>query len=337
MQDIRLDHLKAIMGPYGLYQHATIREPFLSEGYCTDDNARAISTLLRLRPFLKKEQPVEIDEVIDRCWEFVTAAQITPEKYYNFRRADGDWLPTEESEDMYARLIRCFTATDAKKFLEPLLQRALTFQAPRAIAETALADSSLPVLNYAGQFLRKLWQQNSAPDWPWFEDTMTYANAIFPHGILNILRHQPNQELEIILRESTKFLIKSTLRDQMFIPIGSEGWYPRGGTPSRGNQQPIEAGLTFDFLIDYANEIESLDYAIIAAPYLWLYGKNTHNFSLVDLEHGSCRDGLRASGPNLNCGAESLLAYLWAEARLREAPPELQEHIVAEKHEIDFT
>lgn len=346
-----LDHLHTMMGPFGLYQHATIREPLLSEGYCTDDNARAISALLHLKPFLVEQDQGEVNTMINHCWEFVTAAQISPKKYYNFRRADGRWIPTEDSEDMYARLIRSYVdilqmdndhrrQARAKKFLFSLLQRALTVQSPRAVAETVVACSSLdhewwqyfqPILVQAGKLIGELWRKNSTPSWLWFEQQMTYANAILPHGILSILRNQPDLHLEDIMHNATSFLIQATLRDKIFIPIGSEGWYPRGGTPSPDNQQPIEAGVTFDFLVDYIKAIEPLDYALIAAPYLWLFGKNTHKFSLVDIEHGSCRDGLRISGPNLNCGAESLLVYLKAEARLREAPSELQDYIAFEK------
>ena len=45
----------------------------------------------------------------------------------------------------------------------------------------------------------------------------------------------------------------------------------------------------------------------------WFHGQNSLNQPLVDVDCGACYDGLQRSGVNLNQGAESTLAYLWAE------------------------
>lgn len=341
-----LAHLRTMLGPYGLYQHATVHSPLLSEGYCSDDNSRAITTLLHLRPHLTPEGQAEADAAIDQCWKFIQAASQAPAGQQNFLSADNRWLSYPYSEDTDARLIRACTTTlqldqnfarqkNAHDLLQALLKRAETFTALRAIAETTLATSTLPAkFQHGRQALVAAWQTNSSADWPWFEDKLAYANALLPHAILALLRSEDAQNLRDILKASTAFLILATTENDMFTPIGSEGWYPKGGKPSRDNQQPIETSTTFDFLLDYHQETESLPLSTIAAPYLWLYGKNTHRFSLVDAEHGACRDGLRASGPNLNCGAESLLAYLFSEARLREAPTDIQNYIQQEKQRL---
>lgn len=336
-----------MLGPYGLYQHATLRQPLLSEGYCSDDNSRAITTLLHLRPHLTPEGQAEADAVIDRAWRFVLEAEKAPVGHQNFRGADGRWLPYPYSEDTDARLIRTCTTTlqldpnsvrqkTARDLLPALLKRAETFTAPRAIAETTLAVSTFPAnFPHGRQALVTAWQTNSTADWPWFEDKLTYANALLPHALIALLHLlQADHGLHDILKTSTDFLLKTTMENDMFIPIGSQGWYPKGGQPSRDNQQPIEASTTFDFLLDYHHEVEPLPLPTIAAPYLWLYGKNTHHFSLVDAKHGACRDGLRASVSNLNCGAESLLAYLFSEARLLEAPVDIQNYIQQEKQRL---
>jgi hypothetical protein len=50
----------------------------------------------------------------------------------------------------------------------------------------------------------------------------------------------------------------------------------------------------------------------------WFHGQNSLRQPLVDVRHGACCDGLQASGLNRNQGAESTLAYLWAELLHRE-------------------
>lgn len=350
-------HLHTMLGPHGLYQHATLREPLLSEGYCSDDNSRAITALLYLHPSLTPQGQTKADIAIDRAWQFILEAEKAPAGHQNFRSADGRWLSYPYSEDTDARLIRACTTTltrdaqrtdrqtQARALLPALLKRAEAFTALRAVAETTLAISELPTALQAElhiapllqrnlQALTKAWKAHSTPDWPWFEDKLTYANALLPHAILALLRLRVDQSLRDILKTSTAFLLKTTMENDMFIPIGSDGWYPKGGQPSRDNQQPIEASTTFDFLLDYHYEVEPLPLPTIAAPYLWLYGKNTHHLSLIDAEHGACRDGLHANGPNLNCGAESLLAYLFSEAHLRQTSTDIQNYTQQEKQRL---
>ena len=45
----------------------------------------------------------------------------------------------------------------------------------------------------------------------------------------------------------------------------------------------------------------------------WFHGRNSLQRPLADVRCGACYDGLQASGVNRNQGAESTLAYLWAE------------------------
>lgn len=348
-----LQHTKNMIGPYGLYQHATKQTPLLSEGYCTDDNARALQMLLHLKKQAEPSAHEGIERLIAVCWKFIVDAEEKPGIYYNFRSAQGTWLIHGRSDDMYARLFRALASVrthdldqgrqqHAQQILPPLIDTLTTLTAPRAWAEVLLAVTEFPAAEqpaYRGlvvkgvHILRELWQANASAEWPWFEPVMTYANALLPHGLLRAMPLTDQQDIRTMLEQSADLLISATMTDTLFTPIGSNGWYTKGGQPSRDNQQPIEAGLTFDFFLDYqAHEV--LNEATLLAPYLWLYGKNTHQFSLVDPKQGYCRDGLLAAGPNLNCGAESLLAYLWAEVRLKQAPQALQTVAAAQRSKI---
>lgn len=341
---ISLRHFEKLMGPYGLYQHATKMEPNLAEGYCVDDNARAIIVLLAYL----KQSPTEQDKAesfLASCFAFIKDAQHTPGMYYNFRDANGTWLTHDVSEDMYARLARTYAyilshdtnegrkkeSTHLLTTLFPTLQK---LTAPRAQAETVIAIATLPQDFLASHpeyralqkvhttSLLALWQKESSPAWPWFQDTMTYANAILPHSMLA----SSSTEAEESLHASTSFLLQTTIQDNIFTPIGSVGWYPKGGTPSHNNQQAIEAGTMFDFLLEYhAKFPEKVSLEQVLAPYLWFFGRNTSNVVMADTALGACLDGLFVDHVNPNYGAESMLAYLWAELLIQKTPVITQE------------
>ncbi len=341
---ISLEHFEKLMGPYGLYQHATKMEPNLAEGYCVDDNARAILVLLK---YLKQSpaDPEKAEAFLASCFAFISDAHHAPGAYYNFRDAEGTWLTHDVSEDMYARLARTYAyilshdadenrKDKATSLLIDLIPTLQSLTAPRAQAETIIAIATFPqaflvehpeltsIQETHLTSLLALWNTESSPSWPWFQESMTYANAILPHSMLA----SSNKKAEESLHASASFLMKATIQDNIFMPIGSVGWYPKGGTASHDNQQAIEAGTMFDFLLEYhAMFPEKVSPSQLLAPYLWFFGHNTNKVVMADEKRGACLDGLFLDHVNPNYGAESMLAYLWAELLMQRAPEALQE------------
>ena len=344
-------HFQDMMGQYGLYQHATLRQPLLSEGYCTDDNARAVSMLVALEPLVKSSQKKLLERLVQRCWQFIIEAQKEPGMFLNFRTASGQWLPQDQSEDMYARVIRAAVAIirhdlhshryeQAKQILDAVLPRTEKFIAPRAWAETIISLGELqlakqskykehPLIKKLTEKILSLWQKQASPNWQWFEPKMTYANAILPASLLAAHKVSGEQSLlEDAMHKSTAFLVDATIKNGIFIPIGSRGWYKKGGTPSTDNQQAIEAALMFEYLLEYFTSFpKKISLEQVIAPYLWFFGKNTGGVMLAKPEIGSCLDGLFHNGPNLNQGAESMLAYQMAEILSRKASVPVQQKI----------
>ncbi len=340
---ISLSHFAKMMGPHGLYQHATLKEPNLAEGYCVDDNARAIIVLLEyIRQFPDHAEQATV--FLTSCFSFIEDAQHAPGTYYNFRTANGTWLTHDVSEDMYARLARTYayilshdTNNERKgktnQLLIDLIPTLTTLTAPRAQAETCIAVATLPssflqehpeliaISENHIKSLLALWDKESSPAWPWFQDTMTYANAILPQSMLV----SSEEKVEACLHPSAAFLIQATIQNNIFTPIGSVGWYPKGGTPSYDNQQAIEAGTMFDFLLAYKAKFPmNVSDTEVIAPYLWFFGKNTGNTMMADTHIGACLDGLFLDRVNPNYGAESMLAFLWAELLMRTAEETIQ-------------
>jgi hypothetical protein len=102
-----------------------------------------------------------------------------------------------------------------------------------------------------------------------------------------------------------------TSDDGKFLPIGSEGFYARGGRRAMFDQQPIEAATTIDACeaalritgqTEWRREMER--------AFAWFCGANSAGVPLFDPETGACCDGVTPSGLNLNKGAESTLAFV---------------------------
>src|SRR3989344_1283258 len=340
---ISFAHVERLLGEYGIYQHAKLLEPRLSEGYCVDDNARAVTTLLRAMPFLAGEDADIAERTLFLSWKFLVDAKRPDGSMHNFRTVKGVWLTHDVSGDMYARVLRACVAVivhgsdtartqEARVLMGDILRQAdHLFIVPRACAEVLVAFQELslhrPLSSEMNRIVRQCaaqlihaWQRASSQSWPWFEDTMTYANALLPHGLLASLVLNPSEEAERVVRQSSFFLLSTTIKNNMFVPIGNSSWYHRDGKPSQYDQQPIEAAATTDFLID----LRAWDPSLISSSdvlllHEWFFGNNTARLAMASESTGACYDGLLDGEVNQNCGAESLLAYLWVEVRIREA------------------
>jgi hypothetical protein len=55
-----------------------------------------------------------------------------------------------------------------------------------------------------------------------------------------------------------------------------------------------------------------------ARAFSWFLGSNDLSAPLVDLETGSCRDGLHPDRPNENRGGESVVSYLLSLSEMRQ-------------------
>ncbi len=344
-----LQHFKTMTGPFGMYQHGEGLTPRLSEGYCTDDNARAVQVLIEMgSQAIPTDQ--SYDDILDRCWQFMREAQNTDGSYKNFRDIKGTWLDSIGSEDTQARVARLLAViitqdkntervSQAEEMLLALLPHLEGHSFIRSVSESVLALTVLahhplfpqlqPTLDKIWNKVVAIWQESAKDTWPWPESEMTYANALICHGLLAGAQHYKDAPLENMLHKATAFLIKATITPKEFIPVGNTEWYaPHHEKPAVYDQQPIEAHTMFDFLLAYRAAYPSkLSFDQVAAPYLWFHGHNTQHIQMVNPITGTCFDGLNADGPNPNVGAESLLAYVRSEALLFSAPEEVQNYI----------
>jgi hypothetical protein len=117
---------------------------------------------------------------------------------------------------------------------------------------------------------------------------------------------------------------RSSAPQTYFAPIGSNGFFERGGTKATLDQQPVEAAAMVSACLAARRATGDLGWVLEARRALgWFLGENHLRCSLYDRTTGGCRDGLHADRPNENQGAESTLSFLTAVTEVRNLLPVL--------------
>ena len=353
---LRMDHLVRLSDSTGLFQHATYAFPRFSEGYCVDDNARGLVAACMI------EEPAGEPEGLSRELARTYAAFIDyafnaeAGRFRNFMSFDRRWLEDVGSEDSHGRVLwslGCCVGRshdrDLQSWAATLFERALPAGlragSPRTWAFTLLGlhehrrrlGGVLQAADARQQLLAKLLDQHAdqadnnrlagvdQDAWPWFEQELTYANAKFCHALLVGGADCDHQHAVDLGLHTLDWLIRQQTDEAgLFSPIGSEGFYPRGGERAAFDQQPIEAEATVSACLaayELTEDARWLREALRA--FRWFLGANKLGLSVYDPATGGCRDGLHVDRLNQNQGAESTLAFLVALAALRPHEPAL--------------
>jgi glycosyltransferase involved in cell wall biosynthesis len=333
LPEIKLGHLKSLTDDTGILQHANHTLPDRAYGYCTDDNARALLVAVLGQKYL----PVNgfgLDALAGHYLGFLLYAfDEESGRFRNFMDYSRQWMEKIGSEDSHGRALWCLGKAVA--YLENpshlavsivLFKKALgvaeNFFAPRAVSFTLLGLDA-----YLGKFsgdsdakrIRDIladrlfvqFKNHGTKDWPWLEDALNYANAKLPQALILSGKRMQRSDMVDMGLSSLKWLLAIQTDDHHFAPIGSNGWYQKGGKRSRFDQQPIEAKAMVDACVeayDITRDRQWFENSVMS--FNWFLGHNDLNMPLYDPKTGGCRDGLMVDGINQNQGAESTLAWL---------------------------
>jgi glycosyltransferase involved in cell wall biosynthesis len=338
---LKLDHMYRMSDSTGIFQHASFTVPNFVQGYCTDDNARALLLALMLQQAGNHSQ--RINEHAATYAAFLNHAfDRTSRRFRNFMSFDRCWLEGQPgSEDCHGHALWAlglcvghaghgsFQMLAADLF-EQALPVAAEFTSPRAWAFTLIGiDEYLRRLsgdrraNQIREVLTaKLLQRYAdavTTDWQWFEDVVSYANAKLPHALILSGRCMGNAPMLDTGLTTLRWLVKvQTSEAGSFRPIGSDGFYQRGKERAMFDQQPIEAQATVSACIEayYATD-DAVWVAEARRAFEWFLGRNDLGLALYDSSTGGCRDGLHVDRVSQNQGAESTLAFLLALAEMQ--------------------
>ncbi len=330
---LNLDHLRRLTDSTGIIQHAVYDVPNLDEGYCTDDNARALTLTVML------EELGVMNAWLDRAGGTYAAFlghafDRRSGRFRNFLGFDHRWQDERGSDDCLGRAIVALGTCVGRSRRAGLRRWAAEClpAAIRAVAETtsprAWALAVIGIDRYLERFggdrfatairdglatrLLTLQQAVAGLDWPWLEDTLTYDNARACEALIVFGKAGGDAEAGSTGLAMLRWL-EGVQRSPCgwFRPIGCRGFYPRGGEPAAFDQQPIEAEATVSAALAAwraSGDRSWLDLAWQA--YQWFHGRNELGMRLYDATRGGCRDGLLEDRVNENQGAESTLAHL---------------------------
>ena len=330
MPTFNLAHVIRLTDDTGIVQHAKYGIPNLKEGYCLDDNARAL--IMALMAYQRNKSP-EAFELLPVYLSYIHYMQTDDGNFRNFLSFDRRYLDDVGSEDSFGRtiwalgyLIGCAQHNSYREFAMELFQRSYPhfkkLEHLRGMANTvigiALYLKAIPTdEGMMAELIRlttpliEAYENTSSSDWQWFEEKMTYDNAILPLALLHSYEITSNEKVKRIALESMAFLDKLTLSNGYLSPIGNDGWYYRGGTFPTFDQQAIE---TMAMVLMHFQAYETMrkpEYIEkMFLSYKWFLGENTLRAPLYDHETKGCCDGLMPTGINRNQGAESTLAYM---------------------------
>jgi len=336
LPDMTLKHVRAMTDDTGMLQHAVFSVPRYEDGYCLDDNARAL-LLMALLEDAGADDPALVRTLSSRYLAFVSYAfDRATGRFRNFLSYGRHWLEPRGSEDSHGRALWALGAIigragdpDRQHLASDLFHAAIpavtTFTSPRAWAFTLLGldeyfrafqgDSTAQARREElADRLLGLFQRTSRPDWPWFEDSVTYCNGRLAQALIvsGDRMNRPDM-LEAGMRALDWLISVQSSPDRQFAAIGSSGFYSRGAVPAAFDQQPVEACAMVSACLD-AYRVHGDKRWLFRARWAfnWFLGENHLQHWLFDSATGGCRDGLHVDRPNQNQGAEATLSFLLA-------------------------
>jgi len=338
-------HLFAMTDDTGMFQHAIFTVPNSREGYTTDDNARAliVSTLLDDGPVhagLRK-----YSELSQRYLSFLWLA-FHPDsgRFRNFLGYDRRWLEDVGSEDSHGRALWSLGTVlgrsqdaglrgAAGRLFEAAVPATLTFSSPRAWAFCVLGMQAYldwfpgdrviqAARNTLADRLLDIYERSRSENWHWFERSLSYSNARLPQALILAGWHSDNRSMMQAGMESLQWLVSEQIREDcdVFVPIGSRGFYVQGEQKARFDQQPVEACGAISACLEAQRLTGDVRWFTEARRIFgWFLGKNDLQTPLYDATTGGCRDGLHPDRVNENQGAESTLSFLMALLEMQAA------------------
>ncbi|MHC4238834.1 MAG: glycosyltransferase, partial [Planctomycetota bacterium] len=324
-----LDHLKKLTDDTGLYQHARFTVPWREYGYTTDDNARAVIAMTK---YYAQYPAPEALRLFDTYLSFTLNSQDSDGWVRNFMNFDRTWQRDEPVNDALGRLLWALGTVMARPPLPAYLSvvkscfdrsaRHVEKQHPRGMAYAILGMSDyLKQFPGASDIKRQLeigadgllrqYEENSRSDWQWFEDILTYDNAVLPYALFVAGLTLEKEKYSEAAQKTCEFLLANTFDGEHFSFVGCNGWYERGGAKAQFDQQPIDAGGTVMMLKSAYDATGDNKYLTLQRrAFDWFLGENDLHIPLYDFRTKGCCDGLMAGGVNLNQGAESMVSFL---------------------------
>jgi len=317
----QIDYLLKITDKIGLIEHCKYHQPDYIEGWCVDDNARALQVCLRYKDLsLEKSKPI--------YFSFLESA-FRNNNFYDDLNQDLTWKEGfEPGGEHCGRTLAALGevikfdhqfGNQPKELFNQIydLIKNNKYYWTRVMAHTILGLQYYRTeeINFWAEKMVERYVLEKENDWQWFDSEMTYDNGRLPMSLLVAYGQTKNQKYLEVAIESLDFLTKLIFNQdrQCFSFPGNKGWFTKSGNRAEFDQQPVEAGTmveTYVLAYKITKDEKYKKLALLAMD--WYWGKNVLGIDMIDEKTGGIYDGLEKEKVNLNQGAESVLSFLLA-------------------------
>jgi len=327
---VKLDHLYAITDHSAVVQHATFSVPAKREGYAVDDNARALVVAVKALALWPDER---LSELQRKLLAFILLMQAKEGQFHNLMDFSQRIIDEPSVGDHLGRaiwstgvVINSSLPSGMKNSARQIFDRALPWgRATRSLrtkAYTCLglaerlkaepADQNLILnLTLVASDLIQEYVRYATENWNWFENVLTYDNARLSQALFVAYEALGVKTYLDTAEKSLRFLLRATTRDETHVPIGNDGWYPKGGTSALYDQQPVDAGAMIETTaLAYKITGNTIYEKGLRQSLGWFFGLNTKSVVVYDASTGACHDGITPAGLNENQGAEATISFL---------------------------
>ena len=342
---ISLHHFNKMTDDAGFIQFAKISTPDIESGYTVDDNARALIALCMFnQSFIDKSSIYLMKHYLD----FVLNCQQTDGRFLNYLDKNHRFTSQNYSENLddsngraiwsLGFTVGCGTALEPDLIwkLERAIIASLSWitelNSPRAIAfcikglshfnKKNKIQSINELICLLGNKLAIRYFETRTEDWHWFEESLTYANAVLSEAMCFVYEASQKEEHRKIAFESFDFLLSHTVEENTLNLISNDGWFVKGGTKTIGGEQAIDVTYTILALHKFYELTGNIEYLKkMRIAFNWFLGNNKLNQMVYNPVSGGCFDGLEDGHINQNQGAESTVCYLIARLTMEQLKP----------------
>jgi hypothetical protein len=315
-------HLIRLSDDTGLLEHAQGAAPSRRHGYCVDDVARGLMVICR-----EPEPAPELERLADLYLAFLIHAQVEDGTFHNRLSYLRSWLDQPETGDWWGRAIWGLGTAVARSPAPHLRHTAFACfdraahnrsRWPRSMAFAGLGAAEVLTARPDHPNARRLLADavttvagpGHAPEWPWPEPRLAYANAALAEVHLAAGEHLDDRRAMAAGLRMLEWLLERETCDGHLSPVPVGGW-GLGETRPGFDQQPIEVAALADACARALRLTGDPAWADgLRRAIGWFLGENDSNVELADWRTGGGSDGLHESGRSENQGAESTLALI---------------------------
>jgi hypothetical protein len=330
--EVDFNHLLRLTMKEGLLQHANGILPSFMHGFSLDDNARALIVIVEA---YKSNWQDASTEMLYPYLSYLKYMQNEDGSFNNFMCFDHKVIKENFSEDAFGRtvwalgLLMRFAPNDSVMMIcHDMFHKALKkidqLEYARGHANCIFGlyhyikrfpDQERLIylmIKLADQLVQK-YEAHQRENWHWFEDALTYDNGLIPAALYKVYELSHDNEYFVVANNTRVFLEKICFVEPWLSLVGNTKWLRFDTAYELYAQQPIDATA---MIVMYVNAYDATaDEKMIDKMlqcYRWYLGENDLGIAIYDAATKTCNDGIEMTNINLNKGAESNLAFLYA-------------------------